>query len=510
MQVGSQVERGRIVNILFATSEVVPFSKTGGLADVLGALPRAMSQLGHRPMVVTPAYRCVHHAGLPLEKTNRSFTVPIGTRTVTGTYLQSRLPGTDIPVYFVDQPGYYDRPGLYQDQGYDYPDNCERFVCFCRAAMELIRQLGLHVDVLHCNDWQTGLMPAYLRIEYDRVRGYRDLVSVMTIHNMAYQGQFWHWDMLLTGLDWQYFNWRQLEHWGSLNLLKSGLSFADAITTVSRRYADEIQSAPLGCGLESVLRSRHQDLRGIVNGVDYQVWNPHWDAHLPQPYGLETWESGKAVCKAKLQEEFGLAIAPRTPLIGFVGRLADQKGCDLLEVIMREWAPQVDVQWVILGTGQPHFEQRFAELAREYPHRIATRLSFSEPLAHRIEAGVDLFVMPSRYEPCGLSQLYSLKYGSIPVVRETGGLADTVCDASEDAIAAGKATGFLFQPYEVDALRKTLQRAIAIYHERPAVWRKLVETGMQQDWSWSASARQYMALYEQLLSRHDEHRIRPT
>jgi len=491
----------KVVNVLIATSEVVPFSKTGGLADVAGSLPRALAELGHRPAVITPAYRQIYRAGLPIERINVPFEVPVGNRPVPGRFLRSRLPGTDIPVFFVDQPEYFDRPQLYQERGRDYTDNCERFIFFCRAAIESIRLLGLSIDVLHCNDWQTGLLPAYLRVEYETLAAYRDMVALMTIHNMAYQGSFWHWDMVLTGLDWKYFNWRQLEHWGNLNLMKAGLTFADAITTVSRRYAEEIQSPPLGCGLEDILRSRASDLHGIVNGVDYGIWNPQIDRHLPMNYSVENWQEGKAHCKAELQREFGLAEAPSKPLIGFVGRLATQKGLDLIEPVMRDWVRHVDAQWVMLGTGEPQYHAVLASLAAEYPNKIAARIDFSDPLAHRIEAGADIFVMPSRYEPCGLNQLYSLKYGTVPVVRETGGLADTVCDANDEQLAAGTATGFVFSPYEPQDLRHALWRAVDTYVARPEQWKRIVETGMRQDWSWEASARQYVDLYSQLRDR---------
>ncbi len=487
------------VNVLFATSEVAPFSKTGGLADVSGSLPAALTRLGHRVTVVTPAYRQVK-LRWSLEPVGEPFEIPIGGKLVECRLLRGTLPGTDVPVIFVDQAEYFDRPELYQENGRDYTDNCERFVFFCRAVMEIIRLLELRVDVLHCNDWQTGLLPAYLRIEYEHAQGYEDVVSLMTIHNMAYQGQFWHWDMLLTGLDWKFFNWRQMEFWGNLNLLKTGLVFADAIVTVSPRYAREIQEQPLGCGLEGVLHLRSDVVSGIINGIDETVWNPATDPHLKQPYSVADWQAGRAACKQDLQRQLGLAGAPQTPLLGFIGRLADQKGCDLLAAVIERWIPDVEAQWVLLGTGEPSYHKLFARLAEQRPDKVAVRLEFSDELAHRIEAGADMLLMPSRYEPCGLNQLYSLKYGAVPVVRHTGGLADTVCDASEEALAAGTATGFTFEPYAADALQRTLFRAVETFTSRPDTWRQLVETGMRQDWSWTHSARQYVQLYETLLA----------
>lgn len=489
------------MNVLFATSEVAPFSKTGGLADVSGSLPVALARLGHQVTVVTPAYRQTKQLGMPMETLDTPLEIPIGSKVVTGRLLRSRLPGSDVTVILVEQDDYFDRDQLYQENGEDYRDNCERFVFFCRAVMELIRLRELPVDVIHCNDWQTGLLPAYLRIEYEHANGYDDIVTVMTIHNMAYQGQFWHWDMLLTGLDWKYFNWRQMEFWGNLNLLKTGLIFADGVTTVSPRYAQEIQSQPMGCGLEGVLKQRRHDMTGIINGVDYAIWNPATDPHLAANYDVSNWQAGKAANKAALQRELGLAESPRTPLLGFVGRLADQKGLDLLAEVMRTWAAQRDVQWALLGTGDPRYHELLAELAARHPGKVGLSLAFSDALAHRIEAGVDMFLMPSRFEPCGLNQLYSLKYGSLPVVRATGGLADTVCDANETSIGAGTANGFSFVDYESNELELTLARAVAMYGDQPETWQRVVAIAMQQDWSWEASAGRYAQLYAALAAR---------
>ena len=284
--------------------------------------------------------------------------------------------------------------------------------------MESIRLLDLAPNVVHANDWQTGLIPAYLDIEYGHVAGYADIASVFTIHNMAYQGQFWHWDMLLTGLDWKYFNWHQLEFYGNLNLLKAGIVFADAVTTVSPTYAREIQQTDLGCGLENVLLQRGGAVSGIINGVDYAVWNPAQDLKIAAQYGVDDWQQGKGVCKQSLQEQLGLPVRAEVPLIGIIGRLVDQKGFDLIAGLMQKWMHEADVQWAVLGTGEPSYHQLLEHLQREYPKKAAVKLMFSDELAHRIEAGSDIFLMPSRYEPCGLNQLYSLKYGSVPVVHK--------------------------------------------------------------------------------------------
>jgi starch synthase len=506
------------LNIVFASSEVAPFAKTGGLADVCGALPGELQRAGHNVAVIMPAYRQVKASGEPIEPLGVKFDIPIGNKIVRGRLLRSVLPGTDVPIFFVEQDDYFDRPELYRLKGEDYRDNCERFAFFCRAALESIRLLHLQVDVVHCHDWQTSLIPAFLHIEYAHAHGYENVASLLTIHNLAYQGIFWHWDMLLTGLDWKYFNMHQMEFYGKLNLLKTGIAFADWLTTVSPTYAREIQSDELGCGLDGVLRHRSDQLTGIVNGVDYGIWNPETDPHLPPwpgttaneraNYDVSSWEAGKAACKAALQRELGLPESPRTPLIALVGRLADQKGWDLVIEVMRRWTTEMDVQWAILGTGEPHYHDVLGALSREFPNRVAAKLEFSDPLAHRIEAGADMFLMPSRYEPCGLNQLYSLKYGTVPVVRATGGLVDTVTDTTPETLAQGKATGFSFEVMNASVLDSVLRRAVDTYWQNQGTWRQLVGTGMQQDWSWKASAARYVEAYASASARRQEERQR--
>jgi starch synthase len=493
--------RGRVdekgnstVKILLATSEAVPFAKTGGLADVCGALPVALEKLGHETALILPAYRQIHQAGLPIEPTGVDFSVPIGNKTVSGTFLRSRLPQSNVPVYLVQQDQYFDRPSLYQEAGRDYKDNCERFVFFSRAVLEAVQLFDMKLDILHANDWQTGLIPALLKIEHRGVPGYEQIGTLFTIHNMAYQGLFWHWDMLLTGLDWKYFNWHQMEFFGSLNLLKTGLVFSDRLNTVSPRYAEEIQSAPLGCGLEGVLQNRREVLSGIVNGVDYRQWDPAKDEHLRTRYDSATVGVGKPACKAAVAGELGLSLEPHAPLIAFIGRLTEQKGVDLLAAVIRDWVETHDARWVILGTGDAAYEAALRSLAERYPHKVATRLEFSDALAHRIEAGADIFVMPSRYEPCGLNQLYSLKYGTVPVARSTGGLVDTITNVDEATLAAGTATGFTFFDYSPLALGHALERACNTFAQ-PERWQRIVQQGMAQDWSWNASARQYADTY---------------
>lgn len=487
------------MNIILATSEAVPFAKTGGLADVCGALPGEIARLGHQVTLMLPAYRSAREAGLPLESTGVQISVPIGSKTATGQLLSARLPDSDVQVYLVEQNDYYDRPELYRNGNADYVDNCERYVFFSRAVLEAVRLLELKVDLIHANDWQTGLIPAYLKIEYRGLPGYEQIATLLTIHNMAYQGQFWHWDMLLTGLDWKYFNWQQMEFYGKLNLLKTGLVFADAINTVSPNYAEEIQTSEQGCGLEGVLRHRRHVLSGIINGVDYRVWNPATDPHIAERYDEETVVPGKAACKAALQSELGLAVDPGAPLIGLVGRLVDQKGIDLVGEIAQDWLPSSPAQWVVLGTGEPRHEQLFAKLAERYPQKFAATIGYSDPLAHRIEAGADVFLMPSRFEPCGLNQLYSLKYGTVPVVRATGGLADTITDLNDATLADGTANGFSFQQDDAVSLAQALNRTLNTYQQQN-VWGALQQTGMRQDWSWKRSAQQYVQLYQRTLA----------
>lgn len=489
------------MNVLIASSEVVPFAKTGGLADVCGALPIELAELGHHPVVFMPAYRCAFEAGQAIEETDIRFDIPIGNKIVPGRLFKSRLPGSEVDIYLVDQPEYYDRAGLYRDADGDFQDNCARYVFFCRAVMESIRMLDLKIDILHCNDWPTGLLPAFLELEYRHADGYESIASILTIHNIAYQGSFWHWDMTLTGLDWRYFNWHQMEFYGQLNLLKTGIVFSDAITTVSPRYAHEIQTPEFGCGLEGVLTSRREHLSGIINGVDYGIWNPETDSMIAQNYSASGWMEGKAACKAELQRKLRLPESPGVPLVGLIGRLAEQKGWELVIELMESWSQREDVQWAILGTGDDRYHHALQALAAAYPNRVSAQLTFSNELAHQIEAGSDIFLMPSRYEPCGLNQLYSLRYGTLPVVHETGGLADTIVDANPQTIAAGTATGFSFHDFHASALQDATRRATDMFHRQPEQWRKLVENAMNQDWSWAKSGQQYSELYRQTLDR---------
>jgi starch synthase len=517
---------GAGMNLVIVASEAVPFAKTGGLADVAGALPRALQALGHQVSLIIPCYRQAWQAGVPLRGTGRTLRVPVGARLVEGAIHEARLPGSDVAVYLIDQDEYFDRETLYGPKGADYGDNCERFVFFSRAAIETARLMDLRPDVIHCNDWQTGLIPIYLREFYRRLPDFAATGTLMTIHNMAYHGAFPPEAMTLTGLDRRLFHWEALEFHGRLNFLKAGLAFADLLNTVSPTYAREIQTPAFGCGLDGLLRARSGDLRGIVNGIDPAVWNPATDPFLEDGcrYGAAD-PSKKAACKALLQRRAGLDERPDVPLFAQIGRLDPQKGWDLLVRPDREkgWdhvggvADELlreDVQLVVLGTGQPHYHELLGRLAYQHPGKVRAFLEFSDPLAHLIEAGADVFLMPSLYEPCGLNQLYSLAYGTVPLVRRTGGLADTVVDATPETLADGTATGFAFheglppdtpgpvlQEARERALFGTIQRALHLgTADRPS-WRRLMAQGMRADWSWTHSAMEYVHLYEDVRRR---------
>jgi len=480
---------------------MVPLAKTGGLGDVCGALPPALESIGCHCSAFLPAYRSALSCGLPIEPTDTFFSVPVAEKLVSCRILKTRLPSSSVDVYLIDQPKYFDRAGLYGDGQGEFRDNCERFSFYCRATIEAIERLELRPDIVHCHDWQAGLVPAYMDARLGNYAWMEKAASVMTIHNLAYQGRFWHLDMPLTGLDWKYFNWEQLEYYGDLNLMKSGLVFADSLTTVSPSYAKEITRPEHGCGLDTILANRQSDLVGIVNGVDYQQWNPASDPHLPANFDENNWNLGKADCKSALQMELGLGRDGNVPLIGIVSRLAGQKGWDLILPLMRHWLPRTEVQWAILGTGEKNYENELRDLAAIYPQKLSVRLEFSEAIAHRIEAASDLFLMPSRYEPCGLNQLYSLKYGSVPVVHATGGLTDTVVPTNPLTLEQGVATGFVFGDYSLEALEKALQEALDFYYYRRQQWSQIVTTGMRDDWSWNRSAEQYRETFLETIRR---------
>ena len=514
------------MHILFAASEASPYAKTGGLAHVCSALPKALAQLGHKVSLVVPFYKCVREyferTGEPLESMyGVTLDAPVGKQVKRAGVRKAKLDQVDV--YFIEHDDYFNRDGLYNSQGVDHADNCERYSFFCRCVLELIARLDLDVDVLHANDWQTALAPVFLDSVYkshsrfetgslfsgtarpdidnmgQAAKKFDKIKSVFTIHNLRHQGRFWRGAMEVTGLDWSLFTYDKMEFYGQLNLMKSGVLFADAITTVSPRYAQEIQTEAFGEKLQGVLKMRADDLVGILNGVDVDEWNPATDKMIAANYDVNTFVDGKPKCKAALQQAMGLPVDPFVPLLGVVSRFDAQKGLDLVASVAGDLVERSGVQLAILGSGDKKLADWFSDLARRYPYNIAVQNRFSVELSHQIEAGSDMFLMPSRYEPCGLNQMYSLIYGTLPLVHDVGGLHDTVVNASDENIANGTGNGFIFYWENVDDMKKALDWALYVYRCRNLEWRQLMRTAMKLDLSWKKSAREYDALYTKLV-----------
>lgn len=493
------------MRILMTASEAVPFAKTGGLADVATALSRALEIAGHDVTLVLPHYPQMLPQGarhrLHIESLDMDFTIPVGSRKSQGSFLRAQLPNSEIQVILVEQPDYFDRPSPYVYENIPYEDNCERFVFFSRAVLEAMRKFG-PFDVVHANDWQTGLVPALIDIEARKQNpDWQQVGTVFTIHNLAFQGRFWHWDMVLTGLDWKYFNWKQMEFFGDLNLLKTGVVFADMVTTVSPTYAREIQTPELGWGLDPALAGRGSSLVGILNGVDTSLWHPGIDRFIKVNYNACDVHEKKPICKADLQEVVGLPQRPDVPLIAMISRMSQQKGFDLLERANSRLFEN-DAQFVFLGTGERQYERFVKELGQRYPDRVASLIRFDEELAHKIEAGADIFLMPSHFEPCGLNQMYSMLYGTVPVVHAVGGLADSVVPVNPETLHEKTATGFSFQRYRVEDLLHTFNEALDTYRNAEQ-WRQIQQSCMNQDLSWNNSARHYLKVYEQATAKHN-------
>jgi len=482
------------MRVLVASSEIVPFAKTGGLADVTGALPKALRKIGVEADCILPLYRGIDREKHPMSQSGPPVRVPLGHREETG-FVEEADAGGGVRAFLVRCDRFFDREFFYGTRDGDYVDNCERFTFFCRAVMEWIVRSGRRYDILHCNDWQTALVPAYVRTLYAGEEAFRATGTVFTVHNLGYQGLFWNHDLPITGLGWELFTPQGVEFYGKLNLMKAGLVFSDVLSTVSATYSREIQTAEYGYGLEGVLYERRDDLYGILNGVDYDDWDPASDRLTAAPYSKEDL-SGKAACRADLLAEFGWSPAASEPVIGLIGRLTAQKGFDLIEQI-GNWLAGQSLRVVMLGTGERKYEEEMYALSRRHPERISVRLAFDNRLAHKIEAGADMYLMPSRYEPCGLNQIYSLKYGTVPIVRNTGGLADTVVDADENP---GGGTGFKFTGYDATELQNALSRALTAFGDRGR-WEAIVRRGMEMDFSWEASAREYVALYDKALRK---------
>jgi starch synthase len=488
--------------ILFVTSEVVPFVKTGGLADVSAALPQMLAELGHEVRIVVPKYGAVDNRKFKIHEVVRlkDLQIKIGNKDVTFSIKSCFLPGQKVRVqiYFLDNQEYYgSRNSLYVDpfSGEDYPDNDERFILLANAVFELISKLGWIPDIIHCNDWQCGLIPAYMRTLYNDDPVFSKFKTLFTIHNLAYQGVFPKSTFKKTGLPDEYNSEKGIEIYGKVNYMKAGLMFADVINTVSETYANEIRTnEELGAGLKTVLAKRKNDLYGIVNGIDTKVWNPEKDKHLPKKYSAKN-IAGKIVNKQALAEKFGFKFDDDTPVVGLISRLFDAKGLDLV----MEAFPQLmklNIQMVLLGTGEKKYHNFFEKMSSKYSGKFAAYLGFNDELAHLIEAGADIFLMPSRYEPCGLNQMYSLMYGTVPIVRETGGLADTVTPFNEKT---EEGNGFVFKQYKATAMIKELKSALKLFEDKKT-WAKIIKNGMKSDFSWNSSAKKYIELYKTVLN----------
>jgi len=472
------------MRILFVASEALPYAKTGGLADVIEALPRALVKLGHEIAVFLPRYRGIEIQSVEMP----SMTISQGVRLRFPSIANGGL-HRGVRYFFLDDPFYFDREGVYGNRNQEYPDNAERFTEFSRAAIELAKQIWMP-DLFHCHDWQTAMVPVLLRTSYGDDPAVRDVPVVFTVHNMGYHGRFPREVLERAGIPSGVFHPGGIEFFGNVNFLKGGLVYSDYLTTVSRKYAEEIQTSEFGFGLEGVVRTRADRLVGILNGVDYSVWSPDRDALIPTKYSAKNL-AGKRVCKEALLDELKLMKdVPHRPVIGIVSRFADQKGFDLIARIARELM-QEDVLLAVLGTGERRYEELFRAMAADFPGRVGAVIGYDNRLAHLIEAGSDIFVMPSRYEPCGLSQIYSLRYGTVPVVRATGGLDDTI--ESFD-LEHGTGTGFKFWEYSGAELLHTIRQALHNYSDE-GVWRRIQLNGMAKDFSWNTSAAEYAKLY---------------
>jgi len=479
----------RPLHVTMVASEAAPFVKSGGLADVVGSLSKALGRLGLRLSLIIPAHRSVLEGRFQIEDTGIRFAVPVSHRMEAGSLLETRL-GDAVSVRLIRADRYFDRAGLYGTADGDYPDNAERFVFFSRAALEVLS--ADPPDILHAHDWQAALSAAFLRADADRYPELRSTRTVFTVHNAAYQGIFWHLDWHLLNLDPRFFAPGYLEFHGSVNFLKSGLVFADAVTTVSPSYAEEVKTPEQGRGLDGVFRERADSLTGILNGIDHEAWNPQSDPFIASTYDPASL-AGKRLCKADLQRAFSLPEDPEVLLVGMVSRLASQKGFDILQEALGQLLDR-RLQFVLLGSGDRRYQDSLSAAARERPDRIGVRIAFDDALAHRVVAGSDVLLVPSQYEPCGLAQMYALRYGTIPVVRATGGLRDTVQQFDP---ASGTGNGFVFGPYRAGALVEAIDRTLSAF-QRKTEWTALMKNAMAADFSWDGSAPAYLRIYKQL------------
>ncbi len=478
------------LNILFTASEVVPFAKTGGLADVAGALPKALAKLGHNVVVVMPRYYAIDKS--KLKHVPGPLGVPMGPmgELWAGVY-KDRLPNSDVPIYFIDYEAFFGRSGLYADEnGFSYPDNGERFVFLSKAAFALCKKLGFKPDIIHAHDWHTAAQPVLKNTRYAFDSDFADASTILTIHNLQHQGVFFKGLMDVMEVGWEHFNPYELEAMDGVNLLKGGIAHADAVTTVSRKYAHEIQTPEFGFGLDGHIRAHAGKLYGILNGVDYDEWSPATDKLIAKNYDIGEME-GKAACKKALQQRFGLPERDDVPIVGFVGRFAEQKGIGLIAGAI-EGLVHLNAQFVMLGTGEKWAEGFFSDVAARYPDRFACHVGYSNELAHQIEAGSDLFLMPSLFEPCGLNQIYSLRYGTLPIVRATGGLDDTIQNYDP---ATKEGNGFKFYDATRDALYHTTKWAVDTWLYEPEAYEIMQKRAMAARFDWQKAAKAYEDVY---------------
>jgi len=481
------------MKILFVSSEVSPFAKTGGLADVAGSLPKALRKKGHDVRIIMPLYHCVETGSFSIKKARKGFEVSVDGVMQKGLLRQTTL--GDIPVYLVENKEYFQRSDLYGTSTGDYPDNSLRFGFFCQGVLDLLKRLDFRPDIIHCHDWQAAAIPYLIKNEHKDDPFFSKTALVYTIHNLAYQGIFEREELSSFGLDDSHFTVDRLEYYGKINLMKGGILAADVVNTVSNAYCREIQTEEMGCGLHGVLQQRAHDLYGILNGIDYQDWNPATDPLIFKNYTASTL-SGKAANKKELQNALGLEQNPSTPLLGMITRLSSQKGLDLLEALLPKLQKE-NLQLVLLGSGDEKYMKMLSALRDKPSKSLSINLSFDLALSRKIYAASDMFLMPSLYEPCGLGQLIAFRYGSVPVVRKTGGLADTVFD-SRDGVR--EPNGFTFDDYTPAAFRKAISRALDEYQDRKK-WDKMVRSGMKSDFSWDHSGADYEALYDKALKK---------
>ncbi|RLA73194.1 MAG: glycogen synthase GlgA [Epsilonproteobacteria bacterium] len=485
------------LNILIAAAEVVPFAKSGGLADVVGALPKALKKLGHNVIVVMPRYYIVDKDKYDLEALKGSLGVPMGIMGEEWAEVyEGRLPNSDVPIYFIEHEGYFGRKGLYDENGVAFEDNDNRFIFLSRAAMQLAKKLDFRPDIIHANDWHTAAMPIFLNTHYAQDLHFENTASVLSIHNLQHQGKFYKGAIDVLGIGWEHYNIDELHEGDGINLLKGGIVHANAINAVSQKYADEIRTSEFGWGLEGLIRHHGTKLFGILNGVDYEEWSPAVDEHIAANYDLDKMK-GKKVCKKELQKRFDLPQRADVPLIGLVGRLVEQKGISLLaEAIYR--LLEMDIQITLLGTGEKWAESFFHNIAKDYPDKFGIYIGYQNDLAHQIEAGSDLFLMPSLFEPCGLNQIYSLRYGTLPIVRATGGLDDTIENYQP---YTGKGDGFKFHEASADALYATVKWAVHTYNDDKEGMQDLIKNAMQKQFSWEVAAQKYEEMYYYSISQ---------